>query len=77
MRRAASYPLVLLFLFSAPAHAYLDPGVGSVVLQALAAAAIGVSLFWRGIIDKIKSIFRKNGEPDPAKSTHDRSKEES
>ena len=76
MRRLILYPLIPLFLYSAPAHAYLDPGVGSVVLQALAAAAIGVSIFWRGIIHKIKSFFRKNGEPDASKTTPDRSNEE-
>jgi hypothetical protein len=77
MKRLVLYPLILLFLFAAPAHAYLDPGVGSVVLQALAAAAIGVSIFWKGIIYKIKSFFHKNDEPDASRNTQDKTKEES
>ncbi len=77
MKRVVLHSLILLFLVSAPAHAYLDPGVGSVVLQALAAAAIGVSIFWRGIIHKIKSFFHKNEEPDATRNSQDKSNEES
>jgi hypothetical protein len=77
MKRLVLYPLILLFLFSAPAHAYLDPGVGSVVLQALAAAAIGVSIFWKNIIYKIKSFFHKNEEPDASRNAPDKNNEKS
>ena len=47
-----------------PAHAYLDPGTGSMMLQALAAAIISVGIFWRGVVAKFKMLFSrtpKNG----------------
>lgn len=41
---------VTLLLFAVPAHAYLDPGSGSAILQgilgALAAIAITLKLYW-------------------------------
>lgn len=49
--------LVSVCLFTADAHAYLDPGTGSYVLQivlaGVAAALFVVKLFWV----KIKAIF--------------------
>ncbi|MBE6443022.1 MAG: hypothetical protein E7022_12060 [Desulfovibrio desulfuricans] len=39
------------------AHAYFDPGTGSMLLQALAAGLIGVAAFWRHIKEKISSVF--------------------
>ena len=50
--------LTILF-FSSPAYAYIDPGLGSLILQSLIgffAVAFGiVSLFWQ----KIKFFFAK------------------
>ena len=49
------------------AHAYIDPGTGTIILQALiggiVAAGAAVSLYWR----KIKSFFskKKNDEKKP------------
>ena len=52
-----------IFLISSPAYAYLDPGIGSLILQALAAGlavVVGyISLFW----NKLKTFtlkFRKD-----------------
>jgi hypothetical protein len=43
-----------LFLFLPPANAYLDPGTGSFIFQALVAAILAVGLavkvFWRRIV---------------------------
>jgi hypothetical protein len=43
----------LFFTTAGNAHAYLDPGTGSMILQAIAAIGIGVFLgitaFWRNI----------------------------
>ncbi len=51
--------LVAIILCATPAHAYLDPGTGSMLVQALIAAlaAVSVSLgiFWR----RIRSIFNR------------------
>ena len=45
--------LLLLALAAAPAHAYLDPGSGSMLVQLLAAGAAGVAvlvkLYWARI----------------------------
>ena len=46
-------------VFPQTAHAYLDPGTGSMILQGIAAAAIAAGLFWRKILDKIRSILGK------------------
>lgn len=58
--------LVLLFLsFSTKnAHAYLDPGTGSFILQVLAAGALGglfaVKTFWGNITTFFSNILSKN-----------------
>ena len=56
--------LFVYFLFSNNAHAYLDPGTGSIILQALiaffAGAAAIVSLYWRKVKNYISSLFSKN-----------------
>jgi hypothetical protein len=36
---------------------YFDPGTGALIVQFFAAAAAGVLLFYRIILQKIKSIF--------------------
>jgi hypothetical protein len=52
-----------------PAHAYLDPGTGSYILQALIAGLLGAGLvvksFWRGIAAFFSRIFgRGTGTKD-------------
>lgn len=61
--------LVLAFvLFPADAHAYLDPGTGSLIVQStiagVAAVAYAVRLYWR----RIRSWFRPTRNPDPRES---------
>ncbi len=56
--------LVILFFFpSNNVYAYLDPGTGSIILQAIFGliAAIGayITLFWRKFKDLIRKIFKK------------------
>ncbi|MDR1921768.1 MAG: hypothetical protein LBS31_08540 [Candidatus Adiutrix sp.] len=46
-------------IFAAPAQAYLDPGTASMLLQALAAAAVGLAVFWRNCLNFIKKTFGK------------------
>ena len=51
--------LIYLLCSVSNAHAYLDPGTGSIILQAIlgfvAAAAATVSIYW----EKFKSIINK------------------
>ena len=43
-----------------PAYAYIDPGTGSYVVQALIAAALGVSFFIKTYWNRIKLFFKKS-----------------
>lgn len=45
------------FIVAEDAHAYLDPGVGSVLLQALAAGLLGLGVFWRKVAALLKKVF--------------------
>jgi uncharacterized PurR-regulated membrane protein YhhQ (DUF165 family) len=53
----------ILFTQSFEAHAYLDPGTGSLILQALFGilAAIGayITLYWRKLKNLLNKIFKK------------------
>ncbi len=52
--------LFINFFFINNAYAYIDPGSGSIILQALlgalAAAGATVSIYW----NKIKNLFKRN-----------------
>lgn len=56
---------------SEPAHAYLDPGTGSMILQSLAAGALAVGVFFRQIKMALCGLFGKC-----AKKTEDDASEE-
>lgn len=51
---------IVFFLAAHPAHAYLDPGTGSYVLQILAAALFGgmfaLKTWWREIRHFVSSV---------------------
>ena len=47
------------FIFFSPAHAYLDPGIFNVLLQAILAVIAGIGATYRLWIYKIKSIFKR------------------
>ena len=55
--------VTFLFFPNTNAYAYLDPGTGSIILQAIFGliAAIGayITLFWRKFKDLIRKIFKK------------------
>lgn len=68
--------IVMTWLFSTtPAHAYLDPGTGSMLLQGLIAAIAASTLFLRGRWSAFKSLCarlfgRPSSQTTPA--AHDR-----
>ena len=41
------------------AEAYIDPGTGSLIIQGVIAAVTGGLLFFKSIITKLKSFWRK------------------
>ena len=56
--------LVLVFVVPPRAHAYLDPGTGSYVVQILIATLLGGVVAFKSYWFKIKNIFtgkKKNG----------------
>lgn len=51
---------LVALLFTPQAHAYIDPGTGSMLLQAIAAAGVGVLVFWKRIYSAVVSTFSKD-----------------
>jgi superfamily I DNA and RNA helicase len=39
---------------------YLDPGSGSFIVQAIAAAALGIAFFFRNIRNSIRAFFTRS-----------------
>ena len=70
MRRQSHWAIIfgillcVLVLFPPSAHAYIDPGTGSYILQiaiaGIAAGAIAIKMFWR----KIRALFSSNRAQD-------------
>jgi len=60
MTRIILSAFLLPLILATPAYAYLDPGVGSMVLQAMAAAVVAVSIFWNKICRIVKAPFKKS-----------------
>ncbi len=50
------------------AHAYLDPGTGSYILQIVVGALLGglfaVGIFWRRVIAFVRGLFSRRGGGD-------------
>jgi hypothetical protein len=51
--------LILFFFYEVNAYAYLDPGTGSIILQALAGAVAATTTFLFYYGKKIKDFFKK------------------
>jgi hypothetical protein len=57
---------VLIAVTAQPAHAYLDPTSGSIILQALVGGLVAGLYVLRTSWDKIKSRFRRRDDHPPA-----------
>lgn len=61
--------VMALFVFPTQAHAYLDPGTGSYLLQIALAAIVGtlfaIRLFWIRIRTFFKDLFKKRPRVGP------------
>ncbi|MCL2075680.1 MAG: hypothetical protein FWH15_04435 [Betaproteobacteria bacterium] len=51
---------VVLLAFPGLAHAYIDPGTGSLLIQGLIAAFVSVMVFWRNLRMSIMDFLRMN-----------------
>lgn len=65
-----------LLVSSTPAHAYLDPTTGSMVISAIVGIFASIALALKTYWYKIKSFFRRGSKPadgnaDPADSTRE------
>lgn len=60
--------VILLLVTQVNAYAYIDPGTGGIILQAIIgfiAAGIGiVSLYWQKFKEKLKKIFKSKKNID-------------
>ena len=54
--------VTICLLFPFKASAYLDPGTGSLILQALLGALLTGMVFFKSIVAKVKSFFKKETE---------------
>lgn len=48
-----------LFYFHDTVYAYLDPGMGTMLLQLLAGAALFIGIAWRFILRFFRKLFNK------------------
>ena len=46
--------------FPINAYAYLDPGTGGLIIQALIASLVGIGVFFKNIKNKFLSLFKEN-----------------
>ena len=56
------FSLFLVFGINSPAFAYMDPGAGSMILQALLGGIAGVAVVLKIYWYKFKSIFHRRAE---------------
>jgi hypothetical protein len=60
---------LVLAICPACAQAYIDPGTGGMLLDALAAVVLGIGIFWRHVKAFLRSLFGKNPPPDSQKKS--------
>ncbi len=69
MKKLKSYAIILVLLFAASyfisdAYAYVDPGTGSLFIQAIIGAIIGVGItvkiYWYKLKERFLGINKKN-----------------
>lgn len=51
-----------------PAHAYIDPGIGSLIFQSLVAGFVAVAAAWAGFKMKIQDFFERRKKDQGGKS---------
>ncbi len=60
--------VLLLMIFTGPAHAYLDPGSGSYMLQLSLAGVLAIvfslKLFWQRMRERAAALLHHRSRPD-------------
>jgi len=56
--------VVVMFVFSQPAHAYINPGSGSDFFQMFASIFLSIGAFFKSIFGKVASGFKKGSDND-------------
>ena len=59
--------IIIACVFAKPAHAYLDPGSGSYLIQMLIASLVGGGLFFKTFWVKIKDLLAKKKDEKKGK----------
>lgn len=62
LRKYLFFAALVLCVFTDDAHAYLDPGTGSMLMQALAAVLLAGAGVWYALKNKIRSFFYKKND---------------
>ena len=78
MIKKALVPLAIFlsaFSLSTPAHAYLDAGTGSMLLQLLLGGAAGLLVVGRLYWQRIKGFFGRGSESDSVMETKENKSE--
>jgi hypothetical protein len=64
--------IALFFTISTkPAHAYLDPGTGSFLIQIIVGGFLGGIFIIKGYWQRISAFFSKNKQDDSSKKSED------
>jgi len=72
MPKALSIVTLGLLSFGSPsAHAYLDPGTGSLIIQGLVATVAAIGFTTRIYWHRLKNIFRRDKDKDVEKTEID------
>jgi len=73
-------PALLYLPFDQIVHAYIDPGTGSLVLQAvigvLVGAFVAIGLFWNRIKVFVRNLFSKSKKSEEPKEQSEEPKEQ-
>jgi hypothetical protein len=69
MKSQPYFVLLILLAFPGLAHAYIDPGTGSLLIQGLIAAFISVIAFWRNLRMSIANFFRGKKQEETRESS--------
>jgi hypothetical protein len=64
--------LTVVFLAPQPAHAYIDPGIGSLVFQSVIAGMVAVLGAWTAFKLKLKDFFQRFQKSDKKPNSDDR-----